>query len=327
MTHAIVVEEPGGPEVLKWKTVDVPSPGPGQLLVRHTAIGLNFIDTYFRTGLYPPPGGFPLIIGNEAAGVVEAVGDGVANFAPGDRVAYASPIGAYAETRVMPADTALKLPDSVSDEQAAAMMLQGMTVRYLVKETYKVTPDSVVLFHAAAGGVGLIAGQWLKSIGATVIGTVSSEEKAELARANGYTHVINYKTEDFVARVKEITDGKGVDVAYDSVGQDTYPGSLDCIKPLGLWVPFGQSSGPIKNFALGDLSSHGSLFTTRPTLFTYVRTRAMLEANAADLFDLVGSGKVKINVGTTFPLKDAAEAHRALEGRRTTGSTVLVPDR
>ncbi|WP_108660433.1 quinone oxidoreductase family protein [Acuticoccus kandeliae] len=326
MTHAIVVEEAGGPEVLKWKSVDVAGAGAGELVVRHTAIGLNYLDTYFRSGLYPAPNGYPLIIGNEAAGVVEEVGEGVKGFAVGDRVAYAAPIGAYTERRVMPAATALKLPDSVSDETAAAMMLQGMTVRYLLKETYKVTTETTLLFHAAAGGVGLIAGQWAKAIGATIIGTVSNEEKAELARANGYTHVINYKTENFVERVKEITGGEGVDVVYDSVGKTTYPGSLQCLKPLGLFASFGQSSGPIEGFNLAHLAQNGSLYATRPTLFTYIRTRPLLEANAADLFEVVGSGKVKISIGQTFALKDAAEAHRALEGRATTGSTVLVPE-
>jgi NADPH2:quinone reductase len=325
MTHAILVEETGGPDVLRWREVPDPSPGPGEILVRHTAVGLNYLDTYYRTGLYPAPNGLPMVIGHEAAGVVEAVGPGVTDFAVGDRVAYGSAMGAYAERRILPAAGAVRLPDGVSDETAAAMMLKGMTVRYLLRETYVVTPATTILFHAAAGGVGLIAGQWAKAIGATIIGTVSTEAKAELARANGYTHVINYRTEDFVARVREITGGAGVDVVYDSVGRDTYPGSLDCLRPLGLWALFGQSSGPIEGFNLALLAQKGSLYATRPTLFTYVRTRALLEANAADLFEMVRSGKVTVPIGQTFPLREAAAAHRALEGRQTTGSTVLLP--
>ncbi|MBJ3774727.1 quinone oxidoreductase family protein [Acuticoccus mangrovi] len=325
MTHAILVEEVGGPDVLTWREIEDPTPAEGEIVVRHTAIGLNYLDTYFRSGLYPAPGGLPLVIGNEAAGVVEALGPGVTGFAVGDRIAYAAPIGSYAERRAMPAATALKLPDAIDDQTAAAMMLKGMTVRYLLKETFALGPSHTALFHAAAGGVGLIAGQWAKAIGARLIGTVSTAQKAELAKANGYAEVINYREEDFVARVKELTDGEGVDVVYDSVGKDTYPGSLDCLKPFGLFASFGQSSGPIEGFNLGHLAQKGSLFATRPTLFTYVGTRARLEANAADLFEMVGSGKVKISVDQTFPLKDAAEAHRALEGRKTTGATVLLP--
>jgi NADPH2:quinone reductase len=324
MTHAILLEETGGPDVLRWREVPDPVPGPGEILVRHTAVGLNYIDTYYRSGLYKAPS-MPMVIGHEAAGVVEAVGEGVTGFAPGDRVSYGTAAGAYSERRVLPAASAVKVPDGVADETAAAMMLKGMTVRYLLRETYKVTPETTLLFHAAAGGVGLIAGQWARSIGATAIGTVSTEEKAELARANGYTHVINYRTEDFVARVKEITGGEGVDVVYDSVGRDTYPGSLDCLKPCGLWASFGQASGPIQGFEPAILAQKGSLYMTRPTLFTYIRTRERLEANAADLFEMVRSGKVAIPIGQTFALKDAAEAHRALEERRTTGSTVLLP--
>ncbi|MEM0907588.1 MAG: quinone oxidoreductase [Pseudomonadota bacterium] len=325
MTHAIVLDEPGGPEVLSFREVADPVAGPGDIVVRHTAVGLNYIDTYFRSGLYTPPGGLPLILGNEGAGVVDAVGEGVDLFAPGDRVAYAGPIGAYSERRVMKAEAAVKLPAGIEDVTAAAMMLKGMTVRYLLRETYKLKAGTTILFHAASGGVGSIAGQWAHALGATIIGTVGSEEKAELARQNGYTHVINYREEDFVAKVKEITGGEGVDVVYDSVGQDTYPGSLDCLKPLGTWASFGQASGPIQNFSLQDLAQKGSLFATRPTLFTYIATRPRLEANAADLFEAVASGRVTIDVGRTFPLADAAEAHRALEGRQTTGSTVLLP--
>jgi len=325
MTHAIVQDETGGPDVLSYREIPDPVPGPGELVVRHTAIGLNYIDTYFRKGLYPAPNGMPMTIGNEAAGVVEAVGDGVTLFSPGDRVAYAGPLGAYAQRRAIAADKVVAIPDGVADETAAAMMLKGMTARYLLKEVYKVEPGSTILCHAAAGGVGLIVGQWAKALGATAIGTVGSAEKAELARQNGYAHVINYREEDFVARVKELTDGRGVDVVYDSVGKDTYPGSLDCLRPLGMWATFGQSSGVIENFNLADLASRGSLFATRPTLFTYIATRPRLEANAADLFAAVADGSVNIAIGQTFPLADAAGAHRALEGRKTTGSTVLIP--
>ena len=265
--------------------------------------------------------------GNEAAGIVEAVGPGVDLFSVGDRVAYAGPIGAYAERRAMPAANAVAIPEGVTDETAAAMMLKGMTTRYLLRETFPVGPETTLLFHAAAGGVGLIAGQWAKALGATVIGTASTPEKIERARQSGYDHVINYRDGDFVAAVREITGGAGVDVVYDSVGRDTYPASLDCLKPTGTWVSFGQSSGPIEDFSLGHLAQKGSLFATRPTLFTYVRTRALLEANAADLFRMVASGAVSIPVEQTFPLSEAAEAHRALEGRRTTGATVLLPNR
>lgn len=325
MTHAILVEETGGPEVLKWTSVEDPKAGEGEIVVRHTAVGLNYIDTYFRSGLYPAPGGLPFIPGNEACGVVEEVGPGVDLVAVGDRVAYAGPLGAYAERRKIPAASVVTVHDGISDETAAAMMLKGMTVRYLLRETFRVGPATTLLFHAAAGGVGLIAGQWAKALAATVIGTASTPEKIALARENGYDHVINYREENFVERVKELTGGKGVDVVYDSVGKDTYPASLDCLKPLGMWVSFGQSSGPITDFNMGLLAQKGSLFMTRPTLFTYIGTRERLEANAGELFEMVASGKVKIPVEQTFPLKDAAEAHRALEGRRTTGATVLLP--
>ncbi|GAB5376313.1 MAG: quinone oxidoreductase [Acuticoccus sp.] len=325
MTHAIVQEETGGPDVFDFRAVAEPVAGPGELVVRHTAIGLNYIDTYFRSGLYPAPNGMPLTVGHEAAGVVEAVGEGVSEFAPGERIAYAGALGAYAERRALPAASAIKVPDDIDDQTAAAMMLKGMTARYLLRETYDVTPGTRVLYHAAAGGVGLIVGQWAKALGASIIGTVGSAEKAELARANGYTHVINYRDEDFVERVREITDGGGVDVAYDSVGQDTYPATLKCIRPRGLWASFGQSSGPIRNFELAHLAQHGSLFATRPVLFTYVATRDRLLANAADLFSVVQKGKVRIEINQTFPLREAAAAHRALEGRATTGSTLLIP--
>lgn len=325
MVMAIRVHQTGGPDVLTWDEVEVGDPGPGEVRIRHSAIGLNFIDTYFRSGLYPSPSGLPFILGNEGAGIVEAVGEGVIHVSEGDRVAYAGPLGAYSEVRVMPAAILVKIPDGVSDDIAAAMMLKGMTARYLLRRTFMIDAGTTLLFHAAAGGVGLIAGQWARHIGATTIGTVSSEEKAELARANGYTHVINYKTENFVERVKEITEGDGCDVVYDSVGKDTFPASLDCIKPLGTWVSFGQSSGPLPDFNMGILSQKGSLFATRPTLFSYVAEREDLEETANDLFDVVASGAVKISVNQSYDLKDAQKAHEDLEGRKTTGQTVLKP--
>jgi len=324
MVKAIRVDDWGGPEVLKWVDVDAPQPGPGEALIRHKAVGLNFIDVYFRTGLYKTPN-MPFIPGNEGSGDVIAVGEGVTEVAVGDRVAYAATIGAYTEERVMAADRLVKIPDNISYETAAAMMLKGMTAQYLLRRTYKVQPGDTILFHAAAGGVGLIACQWANHLGATVIGTVGSEEKAELARAHGAHHTINYRTENFVDRVREITNGEGVEVVYDSVGKDTYPGSLDCLKPLGLWALFGQSSGPIPPVDLAILNQKGSLFATRPTLFTYVAKREDLVATANELFDVVGKGIVKIEINQTYPLKDAEQAHRDLEGRKTTGTTVLLP--
>lgn len=324
MTKAMVVTEPGGPDALVWTDVALGEPGAGEALVRHTAVGLNFIDVYFRSGLYPAPAPGPFTPGNEGAGVVEAVGPGVTTVAPGDRVAYVGPIGSYAEARLVPADRLVKLPDGIADETAAAMMLKGMTTRYLLRKTYKVTPETRILFHAAAGGVGLIAGQWAKALGATIIGTVGSDEKAALARENGYTHVVNYRTENFVERVRDLTGGEGVDVVYDSVGRDTYPGSLDCLRPMGLWVSFGQASGPIEDFNLGVLAQKGSLFATRPTLFSYVAKRADLEETASELFDMVANGHVRIPINQTYPLSEAARAHADLEGRRTTGATVFT---
>jgi len=325
MSGAVRVHEVGGPEVLRFEEVEVAAPGPGQVLLRQTAVGLNFIDVYYRTGLYPPPQ-LPFIPGLEAAAVVEAVGEGVSEPQVGQRVAYASPpLGAYAERRLMPADRVVVLPDGISDEQAAAMMLKGMTAQYLLRRTYRVQPGQTILFHAAAGGVGLIASQWAKHLGATVIGTVGSEAKVELARAHGCAHVIRYDQEDVVARVREITDGKGVPVVYDSVGQATFEQSLDCLAPFGMLVSFGQSSGKIPPVDLGILSQKGSLYVTRPTLVTYTAQRADLVASAKELFEVVQSGAVRIQVNQRFPLRDAAEAHRALEGRRTTGSTVLLP--
>lgn len=325
MPSAVRIYEIGGPEVLKFEEIAVGSPGPGEVKVRHTAIGLNFIDTYFRSGLYPAPNGLPFIPGNEAAGVVVEVGPGVTDFAPGDRVAYGTVFGAYCTERVMPVASLLKLPASIPDETAAAMMLKGMTARYLLRQTYPVKAGDTILVQAAAGGVGLILCQWAAHLGATVIGTVGSAEKGELARANGATYVINYRDEDFVSRVKEITEGALCDVVYDGVGQATYPASLDCLRPRGMFVSFGNASGAIQNFSLLALSQKGSLYATRPTLFTHVATRDALLANAKDLFEVVGSGVVKIAVDQRYKLADAAEAHSELEARRTTGSTVLLP--
>ena len=324
MTRAVRVHAYGGPEVLSVENVDVGAPGPGEVRMRQTAIGLNFIDVYCRTGLYPQPS-LPFIPGTEGAGVVAALGAGVTDLKEGDRVAYASPIGGYSEERLIPADKLVKIPAGVSDETAAAMMLQGMTVEYLLDRTFKIGPGTVLLFHAAAGGVGLIACQWARERGATFIGTVGSDEKAALAKAHGAAHVINLKTENFVERVRAITGGKLCDVVYDFIGRDTFPASLDCIKPRGMFVSFGNASGPVAAFNLGLLSQKGSLYATRPTLGSYTATRADLEASAGMLFDMVGRGKVKINVNQRFPLSKVADAHRALEGRKTTGSTILLP--
>jgi NADPH2:quinone reductase len=325
MVGMVRVHEVGGPEVLRFEEVEVGEPGPGQVRLRQTAIGLNFIDVYFRTGLYPPPS-LPFTPGLEAAGVVEAVGEGVNEVAVGDRIAYASaPMGAYAEARLMQADRVVKLPDRIDDRQAAAMMLKGMTAHYLLRRTFPVKKGQTILFHAAAGGVGLIACQWAKHLGARVLGTVGSDAKAELARAHGCDVPIRYDREDVVARVRELTDGKGVPVVYDSVGKDTFEKSLDCLAPLGMLVTFGQSSGSIPPLNLGVLSQKGSLYVTRPTLVTYTAARDDLLAAARDLFDIVGSGAVRIEVNQTFALGDAADAHRALESRQTTGSTLLLP--
>lgn len=325
MSKAVRIHANGGPEVLVYEEADPGRPGPGQALVRHTAIGLNFIDVYYRSGLYPPPGGFPMIPGGEAAGVVEETGEGVHDLKPGDRVAYAVGTGAYAEQRVIAADQLVKIPDGITDEQAAAMMLKGMTAEYLLLRTFKVKAGDTILFHAAAGGVGLIVGQWAKHLGATVIGTAGSPDKIELAKANGFDHVINYRTQDFVAEVARITGGRKCDVVYDSVGKDTFPGSLDCLRPMGMFVSFGQSSGSIPPFNLSLLAQKGSLFATRPTLFVYNAKREDLEASAAALFDVVRKGVVKVKTNQRYALKDVAKAHADLEGRRTTGTTVLVP--
>ncbi len=325
MVKAIVVHEFGGPEVMKWEDVALGQPGPGEARVKHGAVGLNFVDVYNRTGLYKPPGGLPFTPGAEGAGTVVAVGQDVTHVKPGDRVAYAGPQGSYAEERILPADRLIKLPDGIDFRTAAAVILKGLTAQFLLRQTFRVGKGTTLLFHAAAGGVGLIAGQWANHLGATVIGTVGSDEKAALARAHGYHHVINYRTENFVERVAEITGGKKCDVVYDSVGRDTFPGSLDCIRPMGMWVLFGQSSGVIQNFDLNILAQKGSLFCTRPTLFVYAAKREALETMAAELLDVVEKGIVKVEVKQSFALKDAADAQRALEGRKTTGATVLMP--
>jgi NADPH2:quinone reductase len=325
MAGVVRVHQTGGPEGMRFEQIDVGRPGPGQARLRQTAVGLNFIDVYFRSGLYPGPE-VPFVLGMEAAAVVEEVGEGVSDLSVGQRVAYASaPLGAYAQERLMTADRLVPLPDGISDEQAAAMMLKGMTARYLLRRTFRVERGQTILFHAAAGGVGLIACQWAKHLGATVIGTVGSEAKAELAKAHGCDHPIRYDQEDLVARVREITGGKGVPVVYDSVGQSTFQKSLDCLAPLGMLVSFGQSSGKIPPVDLGILSQKGSLYITRPTLVNYVAARDDLLATAKDLFNVVQSGAVRIEINQRFALRDASDAHRALEGRQTTGSTLLIP--
>jgi NADPH2:quinone reductase len=322
MVKAIRVHQAGGPEVLQWEEVEVGEPGPGQVRLRQHAAGLNYIDVYHRIGLYPQP--LPFTPGVEGAGTVEVGGPDVTAVQPGDRVAYAGPIGGYAEERLIAADRLVKLPDEISFEQAAAMMLQGMTVRMLLRSVYAVQPGQTILVHAAAGGVGLIMCQWAAAIGATVIGTVSTDEKAEIARAHGCQHPIVYTRQDFVAEVDRITGGANLPVVYDSVGRDTFLKSLDCLRPRGLMVSFGNSSGPPEPIAPALLAQKGSLYLTRPTLFQYVAARKELEQSAAELFEMVLSGKVKIEVGQSFALKDATEAHRALESRKTKGSTILI---
>jgi NADPH2:quinone reductase len=322
MTHAIRVHQTGGPEVLKWEEVEVSDPGPGQVKIRQEAAGLNFIDVYHRTGLYPQP--LPFTPGVEGAGIVEAIGPGVEEVKAGDRVTYASQIGGYAEERLIDAGRVVKLPDAVSTEQAAAMMLQGLTARMLIRAIHRVQAGDTILIHAAAGGVGLIVCQWAKALGATVIGTVGSDEKAELARAHGCDHPIVYTREDFAAEVDRITEGRKLPVVYDSVGKETFMKSLDCLAPRGLMVSFGNASGAPDPIAPGVLSQKGSLFLTRPTLNNYIATRAELEESARDLFDVIAGEQVKVEVKQRFALKDAADAHRALEGRHTTGSTVLT---
>ena len=325
MVAAVRVHKVGGPEVLTYEEITVPAPGPGQIRVKQHAVGVNFVDAYFRMGLYPAPGGLPFIAGNEAAGEVVEVGPGVSEFKRGDRVAYVQGPGCYTQERLVPAERAVKLPANISYEQAAAVMLKGLTVEYLLRRTFKVEKGTTLLIHAAAGGIGLILCQWAKHLGATVIGTVGSKDKAELARANGCHHTILYRDEDFVARVKEITAGKLCDVVYDGIGKTTFPGSLDCIRPLGMFVSFGSASGPIEAFNINLLQFKGSLFATRPTLNTYAAKREDLLAMAAELFAVVGSGAVKVPINQKYPLRDAAKAHRDLESRATTGSSILLP--
>lgn len=325
-TAAISVRKHGAPEVLQWTRATLPPPSAGEIRVRHTAVGLNFIDVYFRTGLYPPPQ-LPFTPGLEAAGVVEEIGGEVTAFAVGDRIAYASPpLGAYAEARNLPAARAVKIPHEIGDDTAAAIMLKGMTAHYLLRRAYRVRPGETILFHAAAGGVGLLACQWAKHLGAEVIGTAGGAQKAELARAHGCAHVIDYTREDIAERVHEITGGEGVPVVYDSVGQATFGASLDCLRPRGMMVSFGQSSGKVPPLDLGELSAKGALFLTRPSLMHYTATRAELVCAANALFEMVGSGALQIRINQRYPLQQAARAHAELESRRTTGSSLLIPD-
>ena len=324
-TRANLVHQPGPYDSFSFEEINIPDPGPDEVLLKHNVIGVNFIDTYFRSGLYPWPGEMPIIPGAEASAEVLEIGSKVTELKPGDRVAYTGGNGAYCQHRIIHADRLVKLPEFLPDDMAAASMLKGLTAHYLLHGTFKVQPGQTILFHAAAGGVGLIAGQWANHIGATVIGTVGSAEKAQLALDNGYHHVINYREENFVQRVNEITNGEGVSVAYDSVGQDTYPHSLKCIKRLGMWVPFGQSSGPIKNFELKDLVAHGSLFTTRPTLFDYIATKQALAAASESLFSMMEQGFIKVAVHQRYKLEEASLVHQLLESRQTKGSTVLIP--
>ncbi len=325
MVAAVRVHKTGGPEVLTFEDIEVGAPGQGQIRVKQHACGVNYIDTYFRMGMYPSPVGLPFVAGNEGAGEVTAVGPGVTDIKVGDRIAYVVGLGGYAAERLMPAERAVKLPPDISYEQAAGMMLKGMTAQYLLNRTFKVEKGTTVLMHAAAGGVGQILCQWANALGATVIGTVGSKDKAEIAKAHGCHHSILYRDEDFVARVKDITGGKLCDVVYDGIGKTTFPASLDCIRPLGMFVSFGSASGPIEAFNINILQQKGSLFATRPTLNTYVAKRDDLVATANDLFKVVGNGKVKIPINQKYPLKDAVKAHRDLEGRETTGSSILIP--
>jgi NADPH2:quinone reductase len=324
MAKTIRVSKIGGPEVMEFVDVEVGEPGPGEVRLRQVAVGLNFIDVYFRNGVYPQP--LPSGLGKEGAGVVEAVGPDVTSVKVGDRVAYAGgPNGAYSDVRLIPAAVLVKVPAAIELETAAAMMLQGLTVQYLFRQTFPLRGGETILVHAAAGGVGLIACQWARALGVTMIGTVGSEEKAALARAHGCTHVINYNTENFVERVKEITGGKGVPVVYDSIGKDTFIGSLDCLAPLGMMVSFGNASGTVPPFSLSELVSRGSLFITRPTLFSYAAKREALETMASELFGMVESGKIKIEINQRYALRDVAQAHTDLEARKTSGSTILIP--
>jgi NADPH2:quinone reductase len=324
MAKAIRIHQTGGPEALSYDDVEVGSPGPGEVLIRHTAIGLNFLDTYYRSGLYPAPH-LPLIPGSEAAGTVLEVGSGVDWLKAGDRVAYTIPLGAYCTERVIAAERLVKIPEGVTDEQAAAVMLKGLTAEYLLRRTFEVKPGHTLLYHAAAGGVGLLLGQWAKHLGAHTIGTAGSAEKVDLALEHGFDHVINYREQDFVAEVARITGGGKCDVVYDSVGKDTFPGSLDCLRIRGMFVSFGQSSGPIPPFNMGILSQKGSLYATRPTLFMYIARREELEAAAAALFEVIRQGAVHIRINQRYLLADVAQAHADLEARKTTGTTILIP--
>jgi NADPH2:quinone reductase len=324
MNHGVRIHDTGGPEVLRWDELPLCDPGPGEVALRHTAVGLNFIDTYHRTGLYPLPE-MPAILGREAAGVVTAVGEGVQGIKAGDRVAYPLHPGSYCEHRTISTDVLVPIPDGVDDQQAAAVMLKGLTAHYLLRRCHKVESGETILIHAAAGGVGMIACQWAAHLGATVIGTVGSDKKAELARSHGCEHPVIYTRESFVDKVQEVTSGAGVPVVYDSVGKDTFEDSLDCLAPLGMMVSFGQSSGSVPPFDPGILAKKGSLFLTRPTLLTYIARRYDLLTASAELFTLVATGAIKVEIGQTYSLKEAAQAHRDLEARRTTGSTILLP--
>ena len=324
MTHAIRIHQPGGSDVLKFEAVEVGAPGPGEVRIKQTAVGLNFIDVYVRTGLYPVAD-YPATVGMEAAGVIEAVGEGVTLFKEGDRVAYPMMLGAYAETRVAPADKLVHIPNNIDDQTAAAIMLKGLTANYLLRRTYPVKAGDAVLIYAAAGGVGLIACQWAKKLGATVIGCVGDEQKADLAKANGCDHPILYRDEDIVERVKDITGGEGVAAVYDSIGKATFESSLDCLRPFGVMVTYGNASGPVEPFSPGVLAPKGSLYVTRPTLATHISTRELLTEGTDALFDVVGSGAVNISVNQTYALSDTKQAHDDLENRKTTGSTVLLP--
>ncbi len=325
MVAAVRVHKHGGPEALQLDNIDIPAPGQGQVKLKQHACGINFIDAYFRMGMYPSPVGMPFVAGNEGAGEVIAVGPGVTDLKVGDRVGYVVPLGGYAGERLLPAERAVKLPDNITYEQAAGMMLKGMTVQYLLNRTFKVGKGTICLIHAAAGGVGLIACQWANHLGATVIGTVGSKDKAELAKKNGAHHTILYRDENFVEKVKEITSGKLCDVVYDGIGKDTFPASLDCLRPMGYFVSFGSASGQIEAFNINILQMKGSLFATRPTLNHYAAKREDLLSISKDLFEKVGSGAVKIPINQKYPLKDAAKAHKDLEGRGTTGSSILIP--
>ena len=324
MTHAMRVHQTGGPDVLTWEAVDIGAPGPNEIRIRQTAIGLNYIDTYFRTGLYPAPH-MPFIPGCEAAGIVTQVGPGVTAFKVGDRVAYYLQLGAYAQERIAPVKGVIKLPDDVSDEQAAVLMLKGLTTHYLIFKSFKVQPGHIILVHAAAGGVGLLLSQWAKALGAYVIGTAGSRDKADLARANGCDEVILYRDEDFVARVKEITKGELCHVVYDGVGKDTFPGSLDCIRPRGYFVTFGNASGPVPPFSLFELTKRGSLYATRPTLGEFVKDQSEMDESIAQVFDALRRGQIKVQINHRYALKDAAQAHSDLESRKTTGAVILLP--